>query len=95
VGSANAPVNHSRVSALNPARGSVPAPAPAVLAPSAAGARGGAALPLRVFAGMHPSCLAPRTVQPGRQHLRQSIQAMPYDEKHRMTHRTAHGWRRD
>src|SRR5215472_11293171 len=70
VGSVNAPVNHSRVSAPNPARGSVPGPASAVPAPSAAGARGGAALLLRVFAGMHPSCLALQTVQPGRQHLK-------------------------
>src|SRR5690242_14291760 len=66
VGSVNAPANHSRVSALNPAKGSMPALAPAVLAPSGAGARGGAALPVRVFARMHPSCLALRTVQPGR-----------------------------
>src|SRR5215471_17681427 len=41
VGSVNAPVNHSRVSGLNPASGSWPAGAPAVLAPPAAGARGG------------------------------------------------------
>src|SRR5689334_20994274 len=62
VGSVNAPVNHSRVSALNPARASMPAWAPAVLAPSGAGA----ALLVRDFAGMHPSCLALRTVQPSR-----------------------------
>jgi hypothetical protein len=74
----NAPVNHSRVSALNPASGSMPAWAPAVLAPSGAGA----AVLIRVFAGMHPSCLALRTIQPGY-------------EKHRMNHRTAHGWQVD
>src|SRR6516165_1009172 len=62
VGSVNAPLNHSRVSALNPASGSLPARAPAVLAPSAAGARGGTLLLVRVFAGMHPSCLALRTI---------------------------------
>src|SRR5690349_14944577 len=66
VGSVNAPSNHSRVSALNPARGSMPACAPDVLAPS--GARGGAAPLVRVFARMHPSCLALRTIQPGRRH---------------------------
>src|SRR5215471_7057419 len=67
VGSVNAPVNHSRVSALNPARGSMPALAPEVLAPSGAGAREGTALPVRVFAGMHPSCLALRTIPSARQ----------------------------
>src|SRR5215475_12659672 len=67
VGSVNAPVNHSRVSAPNPARGSAPAGAPAARALSRAAARAGAVLLVRVFAGMHPSCLALRTIQPGRQ----------------------------
>src|SRR5690242_6249078 len=67
VGSVNAPVNHSRVSALNPASGSMPGWAPAVLAPLGAGAREGAAPLVRVFAGMYPSCLALRTIQPGRE----------------------------
>src|SRR5262244_997580 len=67
VGSANAPVNHSRVSGPNPDRGSVPAPAVAAAAPSAAVVRDGAALLVRVFAGMHPSCLALGTIQSARQ----------------------------
>ena len=58
VGSVNAPVNHSLASVLNPASGSVPG-----AAPLAAGA-GGAALLARVFAGIPPSCPAPRTIQP-------------------------------
>src|SRR5215831_15017071 len=63
VGSVNAPVNHSRVSALNPARGSAPARLAAGRAPSGAAARGGgASLLVRVFAGMHPSCPALQTI---------------------------------
>src|SRR5262249_59500094 len=67
VGGGNAPVTPSRVSALNPAGGPAPAGAPAARALSRAAARAGAVLPVRVFAGMHPSCLALRTIQPGRQ----------------------------
>src|SRR5205085_9932893 len=50
VGSVNAPVNHSLVSVLNPASGSV-----LTADPSAAGAPA-AALLARVFAGILPSC---------------------------------------
>src|SRR4029077_5404344 len=62
VGSTNAPLNHSLVSALNPARGSVPAAGASVApAPAAARARGGVPLLAGVLVGITPSCPAPRT----------------------------------
>src|SRR6516165_3764968 len=64
VGSVNAPLNHSRVSVLNLASGSVLAAG--VPAAPAARARGGAPLLAEVLAGISPSCPAPRTIQPVR-----------------------------
>src|SRR5215472_11933657 len=67
VGALNAPVNHSRVSALNVRRGS--GPAPACPAAGASGAAGSAAAPVTEdLAGTYPSCLVLPTFRTAPEH---------------------------